>query len=91
MPVHHLAASARRFLPMLFGLALAACGSNEAAPPPPASPVTVATPVSQEVVDWDDFVGRFEAVQSVEVKPREAKSCLRHSAFSQSALLSRAA
>lgn len=70
MPVHHLAASARRFLPMLFGLALAACGSNEAAPPPPASPVTVATPVSQEVVDWDDFVGRFEAVQSVEVKPR---------------------
>ena len=37
---------------------------------PPPAPVTVATPIVQEVVDWDDFVGRFEAVQSVEVKPR---------------------
>lgn len=26
--------------------------------------------MAQEVVDWDDFVGRFEAIQSVEVKPR---------------------
>jgi RND family efflux transporter MFP subunit len=32
--------------------------------------VTVATPLQQEVVDWDDYVGRFEAVQSVEVRPR---------------------
>ena len=70
MSVHHLAAPARRLLPLILGLALAACGSNEVVPPPSASPVTVATPVVQEVVDWDDFVGRFEAVQSVEVKPR---------------------
>lgn len=35
-----------------------------------AMPVTVATPLVQEVVDWDDYVGRFEAVQSVEVRPR---------------------
>lgn len=33
-------------------------------------PVTVATPVQQMVVDWDDYVGRFEAPQSVDVKPR---------------------
>lgn len=70
MPVHQLAASARRFLPLIAGLALAACGSNEAAAPPPAPEVIVATPAVQQVVDWDDFVGRFEAVQSVEVKPR---------------------
>jgi RND family efflux transporter MFP subunit len=33
-------------------------------------PVTVAAPLVQEVVDWDDYVGRFEAIQSVDVKPR---------------------
>jgi len=41
----------------------------EAAPPPP-SVVTVATPLSRMVTDWDDYVGRFEAIQSVEVRPR---------------------
>ena len=37
-------------------------------PPPPA--VTVAQPLVMPVVDWDDYVGRFEAVQNVEVRPR---------------------
>lgn len=44
-------------------------GSSEAAPPPP-SVVTVATPLSRTVTDWDDYVGRFEASQAVEVRPR---------------------
>lgn len=44
-------------------------GSSEAAPPPPAV-VTVATPLSGMVTDWDDYVGRFEASQAVEVRPR---------------------
>jgi len=44
-------------------------GSSEAAPPPPAS-VTVATPLSRMVTDWDDYVGRFEASQAVDVRPR---------------------
>jgi RND family efflux transporter MFP subunit len=43
-------------------------GDEAAAPPPPA--VTVAAPLVREVVDWDDYVGRFEAIESVEVKPR---------------------
>jgi len=33
-------------------------------------PVTVARPLQQQIVDWDDYVGRFEAPQSVELKPR---------------------
>jgi RND family efflux transporter MFP subunit len=33
-------------------------------------PVTVASPLVQSVVDWDDYVGRFESPQSVDVKPR---------------------
>ena len=58
-------------LSLLLGLALAACsGQDEKAGPPPAMPVTVATPVVQEVLDWDDFVGRFEAPEDVEIKPR---------------------
>lgn len=44
--------------------------ASEAQEPPPAPPVSVAVPLSQEVVDWDDFVGQFEAAQSVEVRAR---------------------
>ncbi len=60
----------RSVLPSLLLALLAACGSGEPpqAPPPPA--VTVAAPLVREVVDWDDYVGRFEAIESVEVKPR---------------------
>lgn len=71
MPAIRSAAS-RGLFPFLMALSLAACGggAEEPAGPPPAMPVTVSAPIAQEVVDWDDFVGRFEAVQSVEVKPR---------------------
>lgn len=66
-------------------LLLAGCGAAESAEaPPPLMPVTVATPLVQEVVDWDDFVGRFEAVQSVEVKPR-VTGYLRSVAFTDGA------
>src|ERR1700712_195181 len=44
-------------------------GSSEAAPPPPPV-VTVSTPLVGMVTDWDDYVGRFEASQAVEVRPR---------------------
>jgi RND family efflux transporter MFP subunit len=65
-------AAGRGLLPFLLALALAACGGggDEKSGPPPAMPVTVAAPLVQDVVDWDDVVGRFEAIQSVEVKPR---------------------
>ena len=64
-------AAPRGLATLMFALMLAACsaGAEEQAPPP-VMPVTVATPIIQNVVDWDDFVGRFEAPQSVEVKPR---------------------
>lgn len=54
-------------------LSLQGCSRpEEAQAAPPVMPVTVATPLQQEVVDWDDYVGRFEAIQSVEVKPRSS-------------------
>ncbi|MGK6356746.1 efflux RND transporter periplasmic adaptor subunit [Sphingomonas sp. DT-207] len=52
-------------------LALSACGGGESGPPQQgAPPVTVSQPLVQQVVDWDEFVGRFEAIQDVEVRPR---------------------
>lgn len=52
-------------------LALAGCGGGkDAQGAPPAPAVTVATPLVQDIVDWDEYVGRFEAMQNVEVRPR---------------------
>ena len=52
--------------------ALAGCddgGSAQAqAGPPQPPPVTVATPLVEEVVDWNDFTGRFTASQDVEIR-----------------------
>lgn len=54
---------------VLGGLVIA----NREAPPRPAPPapvVTVAQPLLRDVNQWDDYVGRFEASQTVEVRPR---------------------
>lgn len=32
--------------------------------------VTVATPLQREISEWDDYIGRFEASRTVEVRPR---------------------
>src|SRR5262249_3682601 len=48
---------------------LAGCG--KAPPPAEADPmVVVAAPIVREVRDWDDYAGRFEAVDAVEIRPR---------------------
>ena len=56
-----------------FGLAIALCLSSAgaafaqgAAPPT----VTVAKPIIKDIVDQDDFIGRFEAVDEVEIRAR---------------------
>jgi RND family efflux transporter MFP subunit len=58
--------------PLILVCALAACGegqrTKQAAPPPPA--VTVAKPTQRTVVDYDEYVGRFVAVDAVEVRAR---------------------
>lgn len=50
--------------------ALYGCSSKSEAQAPPAPAVTVAVPLVQAVQDWDEFTGRFEATQSVEVRAR---------------------
>jgi len=51
-------------------VALSACSGGAQTPTPPTPEVTAATPLVRDVLDWDDYVGRFEAIESVEVKPR---------------------
>ena len=46
------------------------CAPKKRAPPPKPPTVIVARPLQRPIVDWDDYVGRFEAVDSVEVRPR---------------------
>jgi RND family efflux transporter MFP subunit len=38
--------------------------------PPPAPVVTVAEPVAKRITNWDEYSGRFTAVESVDVRPR---------------------
>ena len=54
----------------LMAAALYGCSKGQEAPAQGAPPVTVATPLSQQVVDWDEFTGRFEAPRSVDVRAR---------------------
>ena len=62
-----------RLLTILLLPALAACGQGQSQPqasPPPPPQVTIAKPVSKMVADQDEYVGRFVAVESVEVRAR---------------------
>lgn len=61
----------RRFHAGLAAAALMLSGCGGKAPPPPPKPkVTVATPLERDIVDWDEYVGRFEAIEGSAVRPR---------------------
>jgi membrane fusion protein, multidrug efflux system len=68
---------ARRCSPPVFALLSALGFPWASAPPvlaqggpPPAPPVTVASPIAKKVALWDEYTGRFEAVEQVEVRAR---------------------
>ncbi len=65
--------SSRAALTLGAALSLAGCrgpaqASAAGTPPPPA--VTVAAAQQRTITDWDEFIGRLEAVDSVEIRPR---------------------
>jgi multidrug efflux system membrane fusion protein len=61
--------SAYRRLILIAGLLLAA-GPALAQGAPPAMPVSVSPPIAKRVTQWDEYSGRFQAVQTVEVRAR---------------------
>lgn len=62
------AASGAAILALLVAL-VSAC-APQAAPAPQPPQVSVAEVLQRDVSDWDEFTGRTEAIQSVEVRPR---------------------
>src|SRR5882724_564805 len=54
---------------VVLGLISAACGGG-APPPPPPPGVTVAPVLERDINDWEEFTGRLQAVDAVEVRPR---------------------
>src|SRR4051812_12020382 len=63
----------RRLSPLAVVAALALSGCGDKPPPPAAAApptVTVAQPVKRTVTDWDEYTGRFEAMEEVQVRAR---------------------
>jgi RND family efflux transporter MFP subunit len=65
--------SLRRLGPLILVLAFALSGCGDKPPQQAAAaapPVTVAQPTKRTVTDWDEFTGRFEAIEEVQVRAR---------------------
>jgi membrane fusion protein, multidrug efflux system len=55
------------FMPLVLG----GCDSKPVAEGPPLpSPVSVARPIEKTITEWDEYTGRFAAVETVEVRAR---------------------
>ena len=68
---HRIPATLRRLgVALALAILVASCGDSQkpGGPPPPA--VTVTAPVTRTVTDFDEYVGRFVAVNAVEVRAR---------------------
>jgi RND family efflux transporter MFP subunit len=63
-------------------LFVAACDKPH--PPQMTPEVTVAPAINREITDWDEFTGHFEAVRSVDVRPR-VTGFIQHVAFPEGA------
>ena len=54
---------------LLIALLFAGCGKRVAPTAPPPT-VTVVQPVAREVIEWDEYIGRLESPETVEVRAR---------------------
>ncbi|MBB3221832.1 efflux RND transporter periplasmic adaptor subunit [Pseudoduganella umbonata] len=69
-PLHRsLCAAAALVIPALLLIGCDRAGGQPAAAPPPA-PVSTATVIEKDIVETQEFSGRLEAVERVEIRPR---------------------
>ena len=69
-----------------FTLQAAPAGAAPSPAAPQAVPVSVATVASRDVATWDEFSGRLEAVERVDIRPRVAGT-VEHVHFREGALV----
>ena len=76
MLIHGLT-TARRFAVLIPGIVILLTACSREAPPAahgggemPPMPVTVATVLHESISEWDEYTGRLEAPQTVELRPR---------------------
>src|SRR6266481_2383689 len=55
---------------LTFELLTGGCGKPVPKTAPPAPVVSVVQPIEREVIEWDDYIGRLEAPETVEVRAR---------------------
>jgi RND family efflux transporter MFP subunit len=70
MLIRRLAVPGVLFLTVLSFAALNLGGAKEPPAAPPLQAVTVAEVPEREIAEWDEFTGRLEAVDQVEIRPR---------------------
>ena len=59
------------FASLAFTIVAAGCSQTAAQQgPPPPPQVTVAQVIERDVTEWDEFTGRLQAVDSVDIRPR---------------------
>ena len=71
-------------------LTLAACGKSGAPQAPPPPQVSVAQVLEKRVKDWDEFTGRLQAIETVEIRPR-VSGYIDKVAFTEGSLVKRGA
>jgi RND family efflux transporter MFP subunit len=76
--------SALAAIATLTGFLATACSQPK--PVMPAPEVTVAPAIDRDVTDWDEFTGHFEAVQSVDVRPR-VSGFIQHVSFPEGSIV----
>ena len=74
-------------LALAAALVLSACGKTpDSAQQMPAAKVSVAEVIEQPINEWDEFTGRLEAPESVDIRPR-VSGFVDHVAFSEGSLV----
>jgi multidrug efflux system membrane fusion protein len=55
---------------LLIANVLAGCDGKSASSAPPPPTVTVAQPLQKSIIEWDEYTGRFTALETVEIRAR---------------------